>query len=339
MTDPRDSLFLRACRGEEVDRVPVWFMRQAGRSLPEYRKVREQHEILEICRTPELATEVTLQPVTRLGVDAAILFSDIVVVLLEMGVDLEIVPGRGPVLAEPVRDAAAVAALSPLPPDGIDYVNKAVSAIAGEANVPLIGFAGGPFTLACYLIEGGPSRDHARTKALMWSEPELWDRLMAVLSDSVITCLRGQITSGAAAIQLFDSWIGTLSPNAMRERVAPWVTSIFDVLGSEVPRIYFGVGTGEILADMADCGPDIVGIDWRVPLDVARERVGGKPVQGNLDPALLLGEWGPVEKEVDRILEEGGGRGHIFNLGHGVLPDTDPGVLKRVVDHIGNRGS
>ncbi len=339
MINQRESLLLRACRGEEVDRVPVWFMRQAGRSLPEYRAVRERHEILDICRTPELAAEVTLQPVERLGVDAAILFSDIVVVLLEMGVDLEIVPGRGPVLTRPFRDEKAIEGLRPLPEAGIDFVNRAVAAVSSTTDVPLIGFAGGPFTLACYLVEGGPSRDHARTKALMFGRPDLWDHLMQLLSDAVVTCLRGQIEAGASAIQLFDSWVGTLTPVAMREFVAPWITSIFAELGSGTPRIYFGVGTGEILNAMAACGPDVVGIDWRVPLDDARARVGGRPVQGNLDPAVLLTGWEPVRSEIDRILDEGGGRGHIFNLGHGVLPDTDPDMLRRVVDHIGNRGT
>ncbi|HEX2058671.1 MAG TPA: uroporphyrinogen decarboxylase [Actinomycetota bacterium] len=331
------DLFLRACRGDPTETVPVWFMRQAGRSLPEYRAVRERHSILEVCRTPELAVEVTLQPVRRLGVDAAILFSDIVVPLQAMGVDLEIAPGVGPVIDDPVRSAADVDRLRPLDPEeGVPFVLAAVSALTEELDVPLIGFAGAPFTLASYLVEGGPSRDHARTKALMASDPATWHKLMDRLAESVLAYLRAQVAAGAAAIQLFDSWAGALTPNDYRAHVSPAVTRILDGLADTgVPRIHFGVGTGELLELMHATGTDVMGVDWRVPLRRARARLGhGVVLQGNLDPALCLAPFHVVREKAAEVLEETGGARHVFNLGHGVLPDTDPDTLAQLVDFV-----
>lgn len=333
---PADDLFLRACRGEPVASVPVWFMRQAGRSLPEYRAVRESHSLLEICRTPELAAEVTLQPVRRLGVDAAILFSDLVVPLLEMGVSLDVVPGKGPVVDDPFRSSADLGRLRPLDTGGIDYVNKAISVVVPELEVPLIGFAGAPFTLATYLIEGGAARDHVGTRALIYSEPETWSGLMDALADGVVSYLRGQIEAGAGAIQLFDSWIGDLSPDAFRTHAAPWLQRIVDALAADgVPIIYFGVGTSHLLEAIAGLGMEVMGVDWRVPLGEARRRCGGNAVvQGNLDPATLLAPWLVVREQARRVLAETGGTGHIFNLGHGVLPGTDPAILSALVEYV-----
>ena len=312
-------------------------MRQAGRSLPEYRKVRERFTLLDICRKPELAVEVTLQPVRRLGVDAAILFSDIMVPILGMGIDLDLVPGTGPVIHEPLRTRADIARLQQLDPQtGVPYVLEAIRTLTTELEVPLIGFAGAPFTLASYLIEGGPSRDLTRTKALMLGEPEMWAELMDVLSVSVHAYLQAQIDAGVDAVQLFDSWVGTLSPRDYERFVYPSVAKILDGLGpSGVPRIHFGLHTGELLPMMARAGVDVMGIDWRVPLDIARARIGpGIAVQGNLDPSILLAPWPAIEESALDVLRRGGGVGHIFNLGHGVLPDTDPDKLAQLVDLV-----
>ena len=335
-----NDVFLRACRGEAVENTPVWFMRQAGRSLPEYRALREKHTILQMCRDPELATEVTLQPVRRLGVDAAILFSDIVVPLQGIGVGLDIVPGVGPVIDSPIRTSGDVERLRPLHPDtDLSYVLETIRLLRKELSVPLIGFAGAPFTLASYLIEGGPSKTHATTKAMMHSGDGVWNSLMEKLSETVSVYLRAQVEAGAQALQLFDSWVGHLSPRAYERFVMPWVSSIFDRLEDvDVPRIHFGIVTGELLSLMSRTGNTVMGVDWRVPLDSARERIpAGMPVQGNLDPALCLGSIDALEEEATEVLERAGGRGHIFNLGHGVLPDTDPGVLKHLVDFVHSR--
>ncbi|HEX2295085.1 MAG TPA: uroporphyrinogen decarboxylase, partial [Actinomycetota bacterium] len=302
----RNDLFLRACKGEATERVPVWFMRQAGRSLPEYRAVRERHSILEVCRTPELAVEVTLQPVRRLGVDAAILFSDIVVPLQAMGVQLEIAPGTGPVIESPIRSVADVERLRPLEPEeDVPFVLEAVRALVAGLDVPLIGFGGAPFTLACYLVEGGPSKDHARTKALMASDPATWHKLMDRLSEAVLAYLRAQVGAGAAAVQLFDSWAGSLSPRDYRAHVAPATARILEGLAETgVPRIHFGVGTGEILELMKGAGADVMGIDWRVPLSRARARLGeGVVLQGNLDPAVCLAPAEVVRERAREVLE------------------------------------
>jgi uroporphyrinogen decarboxylase len=337
-SDPAASDLVRAARGLPVSRTPVWFMRQAGRSLPEYRALRAGTAMLEACQDPDLVTEITLQPVRRHGVDAAILFSDIVLPLVVAGLDIEIKPGVGPVVAHPVRSVADVDALPPIEPDRLAFLETAVRQLVAElGGTPLIGFAGAPFTLATYLIEGGPSKEHARTKAFMYAEPEAWTRLLDHLAVSAAVFLRAQIDAGAAAVQLFDSWAGVLSAADYARRVLPHSRAVFDGLGSrDVPRIHFGVGTGELLPLIGDAGADVVGVDWRIPLDEAARRVGpGRSLQGNLDPAVLLADRGTVDREVRRVVAEGAAaRGHIFNLGHGVLPDTDPGVLTHVADLV-----
>jgi uroporphyrinogen decarboxylase len=334
----RDSALLRACRREAVDRTPVWFMRQAGRSLPEYRAIRAGVPMLEACRTPDMVTEITLQPIRRHGVDAAILFSDIVVPLAAAGIDLDIVPGTGPVVAEPVRSPEDVRRIRLLEPDDVPYVTEAVGTLVAElGGTPLIGFAGAPFTLASYLVEGGPSRHQERTKALMHGAPQVWHAMCERLAQITGGFLAAQVAAGAAAVQLFDSWAGALSAAEYRDFVLPHSAAVLGSLaGTDVPRIHFGVGTGELLGLMGEAGADVVGVDWRVPLDVAATRIGpGHAVQGNLDPAILLAPWEVVEREVRRVLAEGAAaEGHVFNLGHGVLPETDPGVLTRVVELV-----
>ncbi|MER7332281.1 MULTISPECIES: uroporphyrinogen decarboxylase [unclassified Micromonospora] len=332
---PADSPLVRACRRQPVPHTPVWFMRQAGRSLPEYREIRANVAMLESCRRPELVTEITLQPVRRHGVDAAILFSDIVVPVAAAGVDLDIVPGTGPVVAEPVRTLPDVERIRPITRDDVSYVDEAVRMLVAElGDTPLIGFAGAPFTLASYLVEGGPSRTHAKTKALMYGQPELWHALCARLAEVTLAFLRVQVAAGVSVVQLFDSWAGALSEADYRRFVLPHSAAVLAGLADAgVPRIHFGVGTAELLGAMGEAGADVVGVDWRTPLDVATRRIGpDKAVQGNLDPCLLLAPWPVVEGEVRRILEQGrAAPGHVFNLGHGVLPETDPDVLTRVV--------
>lgn len=336
--DTDDSAFLRACRREPVPHTPVWFMRQAGRSLPEYRRAREGTTMLESCRRPELVAEITLQPVRRYGVDAAILYSDIVVPLSAAGVDLDIVPGTGPVIASPVRDAAAVAALPRLDPVAVEPVAEAVRLVVAELGAtPLIGFAGAPFTLASYLVEGGPSKNHERTKALMYGDPGLWAALMETLADVTTTFLRAQVEAGASAVQLFDSWAGVLPLSDYTAFVQPWSARVLaGVADLGVPRIHFGVGTGELLAAMGEAGADVVGVDFRVPLDEAARRVGpGRALQGNLDPAAVFAPWEALRPRVLSTLDAGrAAEGHVFNLGHGVIPETDPDVLHRVVDLV-----
>ncbi len=330
----RQSDLVRAARREPVDHTPVWFMRQAGRSLPEYRAVREGIPMLESCMRPELVTEITLQPVRRHGVDAAIFFSDIVVPLKAIGVDLDIVPGVGPVVAEPIRGWSDLDRLVPLTPDHVPYITEAVRSLVSELGpIPLIGFAGAPFTLASYLVEGGPSKNHEKTKALMHGDPELWDALCGRLAQIAGAFLRVQAEAGASVVQLFDSWVGAL-PRAdyVRFVQAHSATALAAVADLDVPRIHFGVGTGELLALMGEAGADVVGVDYRVSLTDAVERLGpGYAVQGNLDPALLFAPWEVLERTVRGIVEEGrAAPGHIFNLGHGVLPSVDPDVLTRV---------
>jgi uroporphyrinogen decarboxylase len=311
-------------------------MRQAGRSLPEYRAVREGIPMLDACARPDLVAEITMQPVRRHRVDAAILFSDIVLPLKAIGVDLDIVPGTGPVVADSFASMADVARLRPLEPDDLPYITEAVQGLVGElGETPLIGFAGAPFTLASYLIEGGPSRDHAKTKALMRTAPETWHALLARLADVSAAFLRLQIGAGARAVQLFDSWAGALSAADYRTYVQPHSTRVLGAVG-DVPRIHFGVGTGELLPLMAAAGADVVGVDWRVPLDEASARLGGRhAVQGNLDPTVLMASTEVVEAEACRVLAAGRvAPGHVFNLGHGVLPSTDPDALTRLVDFV-----
>jgi uroporphyrinogen decarboxylase len=338
---PSTDRFLRACRREPVDRTPVWFMRQAGRYLPEYRQVRGDGDILDTCLHPDLVAEITTQPLRRMAVDAAILFSDIMVPLAAVGVPVRIEPGVGPVVDEPIRSLADVAKLRPLEPDvDVPHVLDAIRLLRKELEVPLLGFAGAPFTLASYLIEGGPSRTHERTKALMLGEPGVWDALMDALVAIVVPHLRAQVDAGAQALQVFDSWVGALGPDAYERSVLPHMRRLFDgVADVGVPTIHFGVGTGELLALMRRAGGDVIGVDWRTPLDVAWDRLGPEvAVQGNLDPAVLSAPWDVVEAETDRVLARANGRdGHIFNLGHGVPPITDPDMLRRLVDLVHER--
>jgi uroporphyrinogen decarboxylase len=332
------SPFIQACRREPVPFTPVWYMRQAGRSLPEYRKVREGVSMLDSCTRPDLITEITLQPLRRYDVDAAVLFSDIVVPLRAVGIDVDIKAGIGPVVATPVRTSADLERLRPLEPSDVPYVTEAVRMLVAELDDrPLIGFAGGPFTLASYLVEGGPSKNHDKTKALMYGNPELWHALLGRLVDITISFLQIQVAAGASAIQLFDSWVGAVGPDDYRHAILPHTSRIFSALGSTgIPRIHFGVGTGELLGLMGQAGADVVGVDWRIPLDQAVQRVEpGKALQGNLDPAVLLAPWDVVEERARDVLVRGrAAEGHVFNLGHGVLPETDPGVLARLADLV-----
>ncbi len=335
---------MRACRRLPVDRVPVWFMRQAGRSLPEYRAARGSGSILEAIARPELVARLTRQPVDRYGTDAAIFFSDIVVPVAAIGFGVDVAPGTGPVVAEPFRGRRDLQRLRPLEPEvDTPYVIEAVRQLAAELGVPLIGFAGGPFTVASYLVEGGPSKNFTKVKALMHGDPGLWHELMERLGDLALASLRSQLDAGATAVQLFDSWAGILTPAHYRELVLPATRRIFAELATShpgVPTILFGVGTGELLSPMAGSGSSVIGIDWRVPLDEARHRVGPRlAVQGNLDPALCLGSWAVAAAETREVLRAAGTQpGHIFNLGHGVLPETDPGILEQVVDLVHAEG-
>jgi uroporphyrinogen decarboxylase len=340
--DPRlvDAPLLRALRGERPAVAPVWFMRQAGRSLPEYRAVRQGIGMLDSCRRPDLVTEITLQPVRRYGVDAAIFFSDIVVPLKAVGVDLDIVAGVGPVIAEPFRTRADLDRLPALTAADVPDIAEAVALLVAELGAtPLIGFAGAPFTLASYLVEGGPSRELTKTKALMYGDPPLWRALLDRLAQISGEFLRVQIAAGASAVQLFDSWVGALPLPDYRDYVQPASAKVFEsvrLLAPDVPRIHFGVGTGELLPAMAEAGATVVGVDFRVPLDVASARLGGRyPVQGNLDPAILAAGPEVVRKRTVQTLEAGStAPGHVFNLGHGVPPGTDPDVLQLVVDTV-----
>jgi len=337
-TQTDDSAFIRACRRQPVPSVPVWYMRQAGRSLPEYRATRAGMAMLDACSHPELITEITLQPVRRYGVDAAILFSDIVLPLKAAGLDIDIRPGVGPQIDKPFRDDGDVAKLRDLDPGDVDFVSQAVGMLTAElGGTPLIGFAGGPFTLACYLVDGGPSKTFDQTRALMYGNPELWRSLLARLTAITITFLQVQVSAGASAVQLFDSWAGILSPEDYRRGVLPYSKQILAAIAaSGVPSIHFGVGTGELLGLLGEAGADVVGVDWRVPLDEAVHRVApGKALQGNLDPAVLLAPWPVIEERARDVVRKGRtAESHIFNLGHGVLPDTDPDVLARLTDLV-----
>ncbi len=339
-----DPPLVSACWRRPVDRTPVWFMRQAGRSLPEYRSNRGAGSILEAVADPTLAAELTLQPVRRYGVDAAVLFSDIVVPFAAVGFGVDVVPGRGPVVERPFRGPSDLGRLRPFePPSDAPYVAEAARMVRHElaADVALIGFAGGPFTVASYLVEGGPSRTFGRTKALMLGDTQLWRALTDRLAAITVAFLEAQVAGGAQVVQLFDSWCGALSPAHYERFVLPVTRRILDAVGRlGVPRILFGVGTGELLELMASSGAEVVGVDWRVPLDLARRRVGERAVQGNLDPAACLAPWGVVAEEARRVLAGAGAEpGHVFNLGHGVLPETDPGVLAAVVDLVHAEGS
>jgi uroporphyrinogen decarboxylase len=330
--------FLRACRRETVDRTPVWFMRQAGRYMAEYRALRKKHSLLELCRTPELAVEVTLQPVRALGVDAAILFSDLLLPLEPLGLPFDFVAGEGPAIERPVRSRAEIDALVRFEPrEKLGMVLEAIRLLRRELAVPLIGFAGAPFTLASYAIEGGHSANFARTKALMYGDPASWHRLAELLAAVVADYLRAQVEAGAQALQLFDSWVGALDEADYREFAFPHVRAIFDALvGVGVPLIHFGTGTGHLLAAQREAGGDVIGVDWRTPLDEGWRRAGeGVAIQGNLDPTLLLAPRERLLARVDDVLRRAGGRpGHIFNLGHGILPDTHVENVKAVVERV-----
>lgn len=341
------SPYLAAAAGEKPQHIPVWFMRQAGRSLPEYRELRAHTSMLDACFDAELVCEITLQPIRRHKVDAAILFSDIVVPLRGAGVDLDIVPDVGPVIAHPIRTTSDVSAVKPLDLQRVSPVADAVKLLVDGLNdVPLIGFAGAPFTLASYLVEGGPSKHHERTKAMMLGEPATWDALMTALTDVTIAFLEVQLEAGVDAIQLFDSWAGTLSLADYRKHVLPHSSRVFATLaGTGVPMTHFGVGTAELLGAMSEALPQagcsggrVVGVDWRTALSDAAVRVApGMALQGNLDPVVLLAGWPVVEQAARSVVDDGrravdaGAVGHIFNLGHGVLPSTDPGLLTDLV--------
>jgi uroporphyrinogen decarboxylase len=336
--DPGDRpvRFLKACRAEPVDRTPVWFMRQAGRALPEYREIRKRHGLLEITRMPDLCAEVTLQPVARLGVDAAILFADITLPFEGLGFAFEIREGVGPVVFEPISSARDAERLRPFDPEEwVAPLLEAIRIVRGQSPVPLIGFAGAPFTLASYLVEGGPTRTFQKVKAFMHAEPRAWESLMRGLVEATGAYLSAQVSAGAQALQVFDSWAGALSPYDYRASVMPHMRRLFAALPAEVPAIHFGTATAGLLPFMAEAGGDVIGVDWRIDIDRAREAVGGRPVQGNLDPTVAAGPWEAAAAQARAILEAVRGRpGHVFNLGHGVLPHTPVENLQRLVELV-----
>ncbi|PYM94944.1 MAG: uroporphyrinogen decarboxylase [Candidatus Rokuibacteriota bacterium] len=334
-----DAPLLRAARRAPTPYTPIWLMRQAGRYLPEYRAMRERYGFLQLARNPEAAAEVTLQPVDRLGVDAAILFADILLIVEPLGVGLEFAKGEGPVIHRPVRTEAQVARLGAIDVDGaVPFVFEAVRRVkqALGGKVPLIGFAGAPFTVASYVVEGGPSRDYLHTKRLMFEEPDGWARLMGILVDATARYLNGQIAAGAEAVQIFDSWVGVLAPDDYRAFVMPHTQALIRALTRGTPVIHFGTGTAALLPHMRAAGGDVIGLDWRVDLDTAWATVGHDvAVQGNLDPAVLLSKPAHIRRRVKDILDRAGGRpGHIFNLGHGVLPQTPVDHVKALVEMV-----
>jgi len=342
MDSPSTSRFIKACLNQKVDQTPVWFMRQAGRALPEYRKERGTDSILEAVKNPELAAELTLQPVRRYDVDAAVLFSDIMVPLKAIGVQLDILPNVGPVIFEPFTDISHLKRIRPYEPE-IDapYVQEAIKIVAQTLEIPVLGFAGAPFTMASYLIEGKPTRTFGKVKALMHSDQTFWFQLMEKLSDLAVSALVSQVRAGAKALQLFDSWAGYLSRSDYEKFVWPFSKKIFEdlssVLGSHIPKIHFGVDTGGIVDLISSAGPDVISIDWRIPIDTAGKQITNRQaIQGNLDPAICLAPFNVVAEETERILHEAasGNCSHIFNLGHGVLPETNPDTLTRLVEFI-----
>ncbi|MGO4887454.1 uroporphyrinogen decarboxylase [Anaerobacillus sp. MEB173] len=334
---PFNDNFLRACRGEKTDHVPVWYMRQAGRSQPEYRAIKEKYSLFEITHQPELCAYVTKLPVDQYNNDAAILYKDIMTPLPGIGVDVEIKSGIGPVIENPVRSKADVERLGELnPTEAIPYVLDTIKLLREQLSVPLIGFSGAPFTLASYMIEGGPSRNYHKTKAFMYSEPEAWFMLMDKLGEMTITYVKSQIEAGAQAIQIFDSWVGTLNVADYRMFIKPIMNRIFTELKKEnVPLIMFGVGASHLANEWHDLPLDVVGLDWRLPIQEARNRGITKAVQGNLEPALLLAPWSEIEKRATEILDQGmKDPGYIFNLGHGVFPDVKPDTLRRLTAFV-----
>ncbi|HYB67876.1 MAG TPA: uroporphyrinogen decarboxylase [Candidatus Acidoferrales bacterium] len=335
-----DHRLIRACRRQSVDVTPVWFMRQAGRFLPEYRKIRETHDIISICKNPELCAKVTTLPVEILGVDAAIMFADIMLPIEGMGVRFEIQEGVGPIIKQPISDLRSAASLETLDPaSDVPFVLEAIGITRKmlDAKVPLIGFCGAPFTIASYLIEGRPTRDFIKVKTLMYRDPKAWHALMGKLSDSMVRYLRSQVNAGVELVQLFDSWVGCLSPQDYHNYVLPYSQRIFKELeDTGVPRIHFGTGTASLLEEMKAAGGDVFGVDWRIPLDVAWERLGDDVgILGNLDPATLVGDMELVKSaSMDILRRAGGRRGHIFNLGHGMLPDASPENVAALVKFI-----
>ena len=339
-----DSRFLKACRREAVDRTPVWFMRQAGRYMAEYRALRERYSLLEICRTPDLATEVTLQPVRRVELDAAILFSDLLLPLEPMGLPFDFIKGEGPQIERPIDTPADIDRLRVFEPrEALGHVLSAIRQIQVElrGRVPLIGFAGAPFTLASYAIEGGHSTTFAKTKALMYAHPEAWHRLCEKFASVVADYLRAQIEAGVDAVQVFDSWVGALDAADYREFALPHTRRIFEAIGTLVPTIHFGTGTATILEELREAGGDVIGVDWRIPIDEAWIRIGAdRAVQGNLDPTLLLGPPARMLQQTDNILARVGGRpGHIFNLGHGILPSTPVEHVQMLAQYVHSASS
>jgi uroporphyrinogen decarboxylase len=334
-----NSRFLKACRREPVDATPVWFMRQAGRYMSEYRALRHKHSLLELCRTPDLATEVTLQPVRRIEVDAAILFSDLLLPLEPMGLAFDFVKGEGPAIERPLRTSEDIDRLRLFEPrEALAHVLEAIAQVQHELHgrVPLIGFAGAPFTLASYAIEGGHSANFANTKSLMYGHSDAWHQLCEKFAAVIGDYLNAQIDAGVDAVQLFDSWVGALSPADYREFVLPHTRRIFESINGRVPTIHFGTGTAMLLEDLRDAGGDVIGVDWRIPLDIAWDRIGpARAVQGNLDPTLLLGPSGRLLEAAEDVLARAGGRrGHIFNLGHGILPSTPVEHVQMLARHV-----
>jgi uroporphyrinogen decarboxylase len=331
-----DSTFLKACRGEPVEKIPVWFMRQAGRSLPGYRKLRKTYDVLTLTQTPELAAQVSMEPIELLNVDAAILFADIMLLPIAMDIEVKIVEGVGPVIDDPIDTPEKVSRLQPFSPTRIEYLQETIRILRKKLTVPLIGFSGAPFTLASYLIEGKPSRTWFKTKRFMLEHPESWHQLMSILSEGIIGYLKTQIAAGAQAIQLFDSWVGALSPEQYRSFVLPHVQHIFASLTDEhVPRLHFGTNTSGILKDFSNVECEVVGVDWRINIREAKEIIGSKTIQGNLDPAVLLAPWETLTETVDHMLTEiNPKQGYIFNLGHGMPPEADNTVIRKLVEYV-----
>lgn len=331
-----NDVFLKACYGQPTEHIPVWFMRQAGRSLPGYRALRKKYDVLTLTRTPELAAQVSLEPIERLGVDAAILFADIMLLPIAMGVDVRIVDSVGPIVDAPLTSANDIARLKPFDPANASYLQETIKLLRRDLHVPLIGFSAAPFTLASYLIEGQPTRTWTKTKQFMLSETKAWARLMDTLADAIMAYLSMQIDAGAQAIQLFDSWVGCLAPNDYRDYVLPYVQKIFSSLEDKnVPRIHFGTDTGAMLKDFSDVDCEVIGLDWRTDIKRAKELVGSKAIQGNLDPAVMLASQQTIEAHTDRLLGDLPSRtGYIFNFGHGVLPETDDTKLRKLVEYV-----
>jgi uroporphyrinogen decarboxylase len=333
-----ESRFLKACRREPVDTTPVWFMRQAGRYMSEYRAIRQRYSLLEICATPDLATEVTLQPIRRIDVDAAILFSDLLLPLAPMGIPFDFIKGEGPQIERPIASAEDIDRLRLFEPrEALGHVLTAIRQIQSElgGRVPLIGFAGAPFTLASYAIEGGHSSNFAKTKALMYGHPDAWHRLCEKFATVVADYLVAQIDAGVDVVQVFDSWVGTLNATDYREFALPHTRRIFEAVGTRVPTIHFGTGTATILEELQEAGGDVIGVDWRIPIDTAWDRLGESAVQGNLDPTLLLGPTSRMFRQVDDILARVNRRpGHIFNLGHGILPSTPVEHVQMLAQYV-----